>query len=258
MIIDTHAHVYSDELLPYLDDILIRMKESQVEKVFLPNIDLGSLGNNLRLQKDFPGIFYSMIGLHPMSVGEDLDDQLSGIKGILDQSDCIAIGEIGLDHYWDKTYVMEQEEAFRIQLIWAREKKLPIVIHSRDTIDIIIDILSEPEYRDITGVFHCFTGDIVQAHKIIDLGYALGIGGIVTFKNSHLPEVLRKIPLKNLVLETDSPYLSPVPKRGKTNEPSYLPFVVSKLSQIYEVTETEIEEITSANALDIFGVKEKI
>jgi TatD DNase family protein len=196
-----------------------------------------------------------MMGLHPCSVNASVEEELAICKQWLDQRKYVAIGEIGIDLYWDKTFFAEQQYAFRTQIQWAKERSLPIVIHARDSFSELFEIVDELNDERLKGIFHCFTGDESQAKHILNYGgFLLGIGGVVTFKSSTLPQVLKHVPLEKLVLETDSPYLAPVPHRGKRNEPSYLTAMASKLSEIYERPIKDIAEITSSNALRMFGL----
>lgn len=254
MIIDTHSHLYAEEFKEDIETVIEKAQSAGVTKVLLPNIDLESIEPLNQLVVHNPSFFHRMMGLHPCSVKQDYIEVLAKIKLELDSKKCIAVGEIGVDLYWDKTTQNIQENAFKIQCEWAIERNLPIVIHSRDSIDIIINIIKQNFEGKITGVFHCFTGTVEQAKEIEKLGFYMGIGGVVTFKNSNLREVLPEVPLSKLVIETDSPYLAPVPYRGKRNESSYVVLVAEELSKIYGVSVDEISEITSENALSLFNL----
>ncbi|MFT4660886.1 MAG: TatD DNase family protein [Patiriisocius sp.] len=252
-LIDTHSHMYSDKFNEDLELAVKRAKEVHVSKIYMPNIDLESIEPMKKLASDFPGFFVPMMGLHPCSVGADVEEVLSKIKSELDLGGYVAVGEIGIDLYWDKTFFKEQEHAFRTQISWAKEKQLPIVIHARDSFDEIFSIVDEMNDDRLTGIFHCFTGDIDQAHKIINYGgFKMGVGGVLTFKNSGLDAVVKEIDLKHFVLETDSPYLSPMPHRGKRNESAYVSLVAQKLADIHELPIERVAEITTNNALEVY------
>jgi TatD DNase family protein len=208
----------------------------------------------LDLEHNFKEDVFLMMGLHPTSVKENYTEELAHVKEWIDKRDFIAIGEIGIDLYWDTTFLQQQQETFRTQIQWAKEKKLPIVIHCRDAFDEIFDILETEKSDDLFGIFHCFTGTLEQAQKAISYNMKLGIGGVATFKNGKIDTFLNEIEIKHIVLETDSPYLAPTPYRGKRNESSYITQVVEKLTTIYDLTFKEIAEITTQNSKDIFGV----
>lgn len=257
MYIDTHTHLFSDQFNEDRTDVVKRAIDSGITKLLLPNIDESSLKPMFDLVAQFPENCLPMVGLHPGSVGAEVEQQLTVIKEALfaNRNQCVAVGEIGMDLYWDKTYINEQAFAFREQIKWAKELQLPIAIHARDAFDEIFAILDEVNDDRLTGVFHCFTGDESQANHALSYGgFKLGIGGVVTYKKSELPDVLAKIDLKHLILETDSPYLPPVPYRGKRNESSYLLHVAEKLTEIYGVSLREIEEQTTNNAKELFRV----
>lgn len=256
MLIDSHTHLYSEQFNEDRCDMIQRALDEGVGAFLLPNIDSESIAGLDQLVKDYPNVCFPMYGLHPGNVGADFEHQLNVIKDRLDQSTaCIAVGEIGMDLYWDKTFVEEQKQAFRIQIGWAKERSLPIVIHAREAFDEIFEIIDAENDENLTGVFHCFTGDLDQAQHILAYGgFKLGIGGVVTYKNSSLPEVLREIDLSNIILETDSPYLPPVPYRGKRNESAYLRQVAAKLVDIYKVGMPEIEDQTAKNTKELFNL----
>lgn len=255
MIIDTHSHLYDDSLNSDISEVIERAKQEGVQIHLLPNIDVESIAKMKNLHKNYPSQTKMMMGLHPCYIKENYLEELEKIKSDLFQhkEDYIAVGEIGLDFYWDKTFIDQQISCFTEQMKWAMELNLPIAIHSRDSIDKLISIL-KVEKKIPNGVFHCFTGSYEQAVEILKLGYYLGIGGVITYKNSNLPETIKKIGLERVILETDSPFLPPVPYRGKRNEPSYLRQVVKKLSEIFNKSEEEIEEITSNNAKTLFKI----
>ncbi|MFB1004152.1 MAG: TatD family hydrolase [Bacteroidia bacterium] len=249
--IDTHAHLYAEEFDEDRDAVLARAKEAGIQQVLLPNIDETTIDrlNSLAKSSD---ICVPMMGLHPCYVKENYKEQLQTIKKEFTKNDYIAVGEIGIDLYWDKTTQPYQEAAFLEQCKWAEEMKLPIAIHSRESTDLIIELIKRNSFQELTGVFHCFGGSKEQAKEIIDMGFLLGIGGVVTFKNSTLREELKDISLDKIIVETDSPYLAPVPYRGKRNETSYIIEVVKQLSYVFDVPEQEIKKRTTENALALF------
>ena len=254
MLIDTHTHLYANQFDEDRAEMIQRALDVGVEHFFLPNIDLESIPGMYDLEKAYPGKMHAMMGLHPCSVAADYKEVLQSIKKELDKRSFVAIGEIGMDLYWDKTYRKEQEEAFLTQVEWAEELDLPIIIHSRETTQLLIDILKDYGVGRSKGIFHCFGGSYEEATQIIDLGFKLGIGGVLTYKKSGLSEVLEKIPSTHLVLETDAPYLAPVPKRGKRNESAYLEHIAQKLADIKQVPIETLSRITSENALSIFKI----
>ena len=251
LIIDTHCHLYLEDFAKDLDQVLQRAEKEGVEKMFLPAIDSGTHNKMLSLEASNPGRCIAMMGLHPCSVGENYEEELRIVENAFKGRSFAAVGEIGLDFYWDKTFVPQQEDAFARQIELAITRKRPIVIHSRDAIDRCIEIVNRYKGK-VGGIFHCFSGTRDQAAQIIDLGFYMGIGGVVTYKNAGLAEVLAGIPLEHIVLETDSPYLTPVPFRGKRNESSYLKFILEKVSQVYGESPEKIAEQTTANAEKIF------
>jgi TatD DNase family protein len=253
MLIDTHTHLYAEQFDEDRIEAIERAKRRGIEKFFLPNIDRHSIQGMLDLEVAFPGQCFAMMGLHPCSVKADYKEELQIVDEWLQKREFCAVGEIGIDLYWDKTFYKEQVEAFRIQARWAKARNLPIVIHSRESIDILIELLQDMGEERPEGIFHCFTGNLEQAQKIIDLGFYLGIGGVLTFKNSGLDKVIKEVPLDYLVLETDSPYLAPTPYRGKRNESAYIFEVAQKLALTKEVSMKEVEEKTSENAEKIFS-----
>jgi len=257
MFIDTHTHLFSESFDEDRDQIVQRAISAGVEKLFLPNIDVSSIASMHELASKYPNNCYSMMGLHPGYVKEDWKEQLAIIEKHLFSSKYIAVGEIGMDLFWDKTFQKEQADVFIQQVKWAKELKLPIVIHARDAFQEIFDIVDEMIDENLTGIFHCFTGDIEQANHILKYeNFKLGIGGVLTYKKAELDKVLSQISIDNLVLETDSPYLPPVPFRGKRNESSYLLHIAEKLADVYKISLKEVEEITTRNALEIFNLGE--
>lgn len=251
---DTHTHLYSEQFDEDRTATVQRAIDNGVIRLFLPNIDSSSIEGMLALQQQFPNHCFAMMGLHPTSVKHNYLEELSIIENHLSKEKICAIGEIGIDLFWDKTYLKQQQDAFRIQINWAKKRKLPFVIHCRDSFNEIFEIIDELNDETMRGIFHCFTGNLQQANHIINYGeFKLGIGGVVTFKNSGLENVLKQVDIKHLVLETDSPYLTPVPYRGKRNESSYLLTIVEKLSDIYELPTQKIAEITTQNSVEVFG-----
>lgn len=254
MLIDTHAHLYLKDFDEDRQEMYERAFNTGVEKVFLPNIDSATIESMMSLQVAFPERMYPMIGLHPCSVKENYKDELIIIEEWLKKENFVAVGEIGMDLYWDKTFVEQQKEAFILQLNWAVDHDIPIVIHSREATDLIIDILKSEMKSGLRGIFHCFGGSIDQAETIIELGFYLGIGGVVTFKNAGLDKTLEEIGLEHIVLETDAPYLSPAPYRGKRNESSYIKLIAERVAAVKKTTLEEVGRVTSENALKVFGL----
>lgn len=251
---DTHTHIYLPELEAQIDAIIRRATDQRVKRFFLPNIDAASIPQVYGLAAKFPDMCFPMMGLHPCSVKEDYNHELEQIAAAMEGHTIYAIGEIGIDLYWDRTFLVQQQDAFRRQIQWAKERDLPIVIHCRDAFDEVYEILLEQQDEKLRGIFHCFSGTLEQAGKIIALdGFYLGIGGVVTYKNSGLAEVVKQVDLRHIVLETDSPYLTPVPFRGKPNESSYLIYVAEKLSDIYGISVEKIADITTQNSIAVFG-----
>ena len=251
--IDTHSHIYSDDFDADRAEVIRRAQEIGVKHIILPNCDSGTLPQMLALEAAYPGYCHAAIGLHPTSVKEDYIKELALIKLELERRDYLAIGEIGIDLYWDKTLLAEQTIAFKQQVEWALEYHLPVIIHVRDSFRESMNALLPYKNSGLKGVFHSFTGTLEEALEIIAFGrFRLGINGIVTFKNSGLAAVVEKIELKHLLLETDSPYLTPTPYRGKRNESSYVSLVCEKLAAIYQVSVQEIDDVTTNNALELF------
>ncbi len=258
--IDTHTHIDGEEFNEDRAQAVLRAKEAGVEKIFVPAIDLKSTETILRICKEFPGYAYPMIGLHPEEVKADWREQLAKMKDILarENHQFIAIGEIGLDFYWSREFEKEQLQAFEAQVEWAIEYNLPLMIHCRKAQNELVAILKRYENQLLRGgVFHCFTGNTIEAEQLLSFKrFVLGIGGVLTFKKSHLPEVLPSVvPLERIVLETDSPYMAPVPMRGKRNESSFVPYVLKKLAECYDVTEKDVDSITTETAIRLFGMK---
>ena len=251
---DTHTHLYSEAFDNDRADMMKRAFDSNVQRMFVPAIDSTYTKAMFELEKSYPEQVFLMTGVHPTHVKENYQEELAHVKELLEERSFVAIGEIGIDLYWDKSTLAIQQDAFRTQIQLAKKYKLPIVIHCRDAFDEVFDILEEEKGDDLRGIFHCFTGTLEQAHKAISYNMKLGVGGVVTFKNGKIDQFLNEINLKHIVLETDAPYLSPTPYRGKRNETSYIVNVVAKLAEIYRVTENRIAEITTENSKEVFGV----
>jgi len=254
MITDTHTHLYSEQFNEDRNAMIQRAKDAGVSRFFIPAIDSTYTESMLSLEKENPKDVFLMMGLHPTSVKENYLEELAHVKEWIDKKDFYAIGEIGIDLYWDKSFLPQQQEAFRTQIQWAKEKKLPIVIHCRDAFDEIFEVLETEKSDDLRGIFHCFTGTITQAKQAISYNMKLGIGGVATFKNGKIDKFLNEIDIKHIVLETDAPYLAPTPFRGKRNESSYIIKVIDKLVDIYHVSFDEIAEITTRNSKAVFGI----
>ncbi len=253
MLIDTHTHLYLEQFDQDRDQVIQNAMDAGIEKLFLPNIDVNSIAGMLSLVEHYPNVCYPMMGLHPCSVEAGFEIELQKIYDALSNQAIIAIGEIGIDLFWDKTTLPLQREAFRIQVQWAKDMNLPIVIHARDSYNELFEELNVLNDERLSGVFHCFTGSLQQAEKILSYGnFYLGIGGVSTFKNSGLNTFLPQVPLDRIILETDSPYLAPVPRRGKRNESAYTASVAQHLSHLLNKSLNEIASITTQNALNLF------
>jgi TatD DNase family protein len=250
-LVDTHCHIYLEEFAGDLEAVLQRAREAGIRRFYMPAIDSNHLKSMLDVQKTHKDACYSMLGLHPCSVKEDYRRELDMIKKGLERDQFVAIGEIGLDYYWDRSFDKEQMICFKEQIELARARDLPIVIHSRNSMDACIKVIREE--KGVKGIFHCFSGTLENAKDIIECGMLLGIGGVITYKNSGLAEVISQVPLDNIVLETDAPYLTPVPFRGKRNESSYLKYVVAKIAEVKNVSEEDVARVTTANANKVFG-----
>ena len=252
MLIDTHTHLYDEQFNDDRTIMIERAIQSGVKRMYMPNCDSGTIDGMLAVEQQFPDHCFAMMGLHPCSVNSTVDEELKIVRNWLEKRSFCAVGEIGLDYYWDKTFVDQQKKAFTTQMEWALEFKIPIVIHTRDAIRDTIDLVAPFAARGLKGVFHCFSGSYESAVQIIQLGFYLGIGGVLTYKNAGLQEVVQKIDLAHLVLETDAPYLTPVPHRGKRNESSYVNLVAQRLAELKEVGLQEIRRHTTENALQLF------
>ena len=254
MITDTHTHLYSEQFDEDRPAMIQRAKDVGVSRFFIPAIDSSYTQRMLDLESDFKDDVFLMMGLHPTSVKENYKEELAHVREWLNKRSFIGIGEIGIDLYWDRSFLMQQQEAFKTQIQWAKEKKLPIVIHCRDAFDEIFEVLETEKGSDLFGIFHCFTGTLEQAQKAISYNMKLGIGGVATFKNGKIDKFLNTIDIKHIVLETDAPYLAPTPYRGKRNESSYITKVLDKLASIYQISSEEIARITTENSKAVFGV----
>ena len=254
IITDTHAHLYSEQFDADRSQMMQRAFNAGVSRFFVPAIDSTYFDAMLNLKKQYPENVFLMMGLHPTHVKENFEDELEFVHYWLNKQKFYAVGEIGIDLYWDKTFLKQQQSAFKTQINWAKEKKLPIVIHCRDAFDEIFEVLDEVNDEYLRGIFHCFTGNLEQAKQAVSYNMKLGIGGVVTFKNGKIDKFLNEISIENIVLETDAPYLAPVPYRGKRNESSYIVNVLDKLANIYNLTPTEIARITTNNSKEVFGI----
>ncbi len=254
MITDTHTHLYSSQFKEDQAAMIQRAKDAGVSRFFIPAIDSSYTESMMKLEKNFPKDVFLMMGLHPTSVKENYLEELAHVKEWIDKKKFFALGEIGIDLYWDRNFLAQQQEAFRTQIKWAKEKNLPIVIHCRDAFDEIFEILEQEKGGSLRGIFHCFTGTKEQAEKAINYNMKLGIGGVATFKNGKIDRFLNEINLKHIVLETDAPYLAPTPFRGKRNESAYITNVIDKLVEIYKVPFEEIVATTTQNSKAVFGI----
>ena len=254
-LIDTHTHLYTEAFDEDRDLMIQRALDTGITDFFIPAIDSTYTDRMLSLEKQYPDQMHLMTGIHPTHIKENYREELDHVSSLLEQRTFCAIGEIGMDLYWDKTFVKEQQEAFDLQIQWAKKYKLPYIIHCRDAFDEVFEVLDGHNSEDLSGIFHCFTGTLEQAKRVLAYNLKLGIGGVVTFKNAKLDQFLNQIPLSEIVLETDAPYLAPTPYRGKRNESSYIHEVASKVAAIYGLPIATIAEETSKNALEIFKIK---
>lgn len=250
--IDTHAHLYNKEFSGDRTEMVERALTAGVSRLFLPNIDSTTITSMLELEEQYPGNCYAMMGVHPCHVNENVDDELATVLSWLEKRAFKAIGEIGMDFYWDRTYTEQQYKAFRTQLELAKSYNLPVSIHSRESTRECIDEVKAMQDGRLSGVFHCFSGTVEEAKEIIDLGFYLGIGGVVTFKKSGLDQIIEQIDIQHVVLETDAPYLAPVPYRGKRNESAYIPLIGEKIADIKNLKIADVAAITTSNALKLF------
>ncbi len=252
--IDTHCHLFASEFDEDRINCIQKAKSVGVEKILMPNIDTTSISNLYNTESQYPDVCYAMMGLHPCSVNQNYISDLKIIEEHLNKRNFVGIGEIGIDLYWDKTYIIEQKEVFKRQIEWALEKNYAVSIHCREAFKEIFEVLDTFE-KTPRGVFHCFTGNKFEAQKILSYGtFKFGIGGVITFTKSTLPDVIKDIDLSQIVLETDAPYLAPVPYRGKRNEPSYLVAIADKVSKIKNISLEDVQKITTVNATSVFGI----
>jgi TatD DNase family protein len=254
--IDTHAHIYLEQFKEDIADVLDRAQEEGLSKVYMPNIDHTSIDDMLELEAKYPDLCVATMGLHPCSVNKDFEKELYLVEEWLAKRPFAAVGEMGTDLYWDKTYMDQQLEAFKIQCNWAKKYEIPIIIHCRESLDMTIKLVEEQKTDQLTGVFHCFNGTVEQAKRIKELGFYIGLGGVSTFKNSGMGEVIPELALDHVVLETDSPYLSPTPHRGKRNEPAYVKLVAQKVADFRQMPLADLEEITTRNTNSLFKVND--
>ena len=253
-IIDTHTHLYLEAFDADQNEVIKRAKDAGVSHFFIPAIDSNYTERMYALEKSYPNLVSLMAGLHPCYVKDNVDEELEKVFEQLNTRSFCAIGEIGIDLHWDKTYLKEQQRAFSRQIELAKEYELPIVIHCRDAFDEVFEVLDQYRSSELFGIFHCFTGTIEQAMRAVDLNFKLGIGGVITYKNGKIDKFLNELPLKSIVLETDSPYLSPKPYRGKRNESSYLTLILNKVAECYQIPVNELAAITTQNAVDTFKI----
>ena len=253
--IDTHAHLYSSPLNENRELIIQNAINNGIDTIIMPAIDSDTLESMLELEAAYPNNCIAMMGLHPCSVKDNVQQELDIVEAQLKKRKFIAIGEIGLDYYWDKTFIQQQIEAFTTQMQWALEKQLPIVIHTRNAMGETIEAVKPFAKKGLRGIFHCFSGSQESAQQIISMGFHLGLGGVLTYKNAAVAEAIKEIPMSHLVLETDAPYLSPVPYRGKTNEPAFMIEVAKKLAEIKNIPLQEVAAITTNNAKAVFGIE---
>jgi TatD DNase family protein len=254
MLVDTHSHIYSEEYNGEIDEVIKRAVANGVEKILLPNIDSSTIKRMLDLTNKYQNICYPMIGIHPTSVKDDFEEELEMVEYWLKRRKFYGIGEIGIDLYWDNTYREEQEYVFKRQLFLAEEHRLPLSIHTRDSFDVAFDLIKQGGYKNLRGVFHCFSGSAEQAKEVINSGFKIGVGGVVTFKNSGVDTMLSELTPEDIVLETDSPYLAPMPYRGKRNESSNLVFIQKRVAEIYDLPVEQIAEITTKTATELFRI----
>lgn len=250
--IDTHAHIYDKAFQKDLSETIETCRELGMERLYMPNVDHASIDAMLEVEAKYPECIATM-GLHPCSVGKDFEKELYVVEEWLNQRPFAAVGEIGIDLYWDKTFLPQQQEAFRIQATWAKIKGIPIVIHCREAFQETLELVEDLKDEKLRGIFHCFTGNLEEAKRAVEMGFYLGIGGVATFKNGGLDKVLPHIDLQHLVLETDSPYLAPVPNRGKRNSPVYIPLIAKRVAELLDTSLEEVYAVTTASALKIYS-----
>ncbi|CAN5574363.1 TatD family hydrolase [soil metagenome] len=253
-LIDTHIHLYAEEYDLDRKVLIEQAVEAGVSRFLMPNIDTTSEDGLHLLAKEYPGVCIPMMGLHPCYVKENYKDELENVYRHLKIGNYCAIGEIGMDKYWSIDFIIQQEEALRQQLIWSHELNLPVALHTRNATEEVVNLIQDLNLKGLKGVFHCFSGDLNQAEQITGMGFHLGIGGVLTFKNSGLDKVVEKIAIQHLVLETDGPYLAPAPYRGKRNDPAYIKLVAEKMAQIKNISLEEVAETTTKNAKELFAL----
>ena len=253
MYIDTHSHIYEEEFREDREEVISRAQDAGVGHIILPDIDIESRGRMLALTEQYPRIMHPLCGLHPTSVNENYKEELARVEKEIGIRKYHGIGECGIDLYWDKTFYHEQIKVFEHQLGIARDMNFPVIIHSRDSLEVIFEVLKKHPYS--FGILHCFPGTSLEARQAIDMGFLLGIGGVVTFKKSQMANTIKEIGIQNIVLETDAPYLTPVPHRGKRNESSYIPLIAQKIAEITGIETKKIEEITTENAMNLFNLQ---
>jgi len=253
MLIDTHTHLYDEKFNHDRDAMIARARAVGVERFYIPNCAMETVEGMLAVEAQYPGVCFATMGLHPCYVKDDYQQELAAMEAWLERRDFVAIGEIGLDYYWDKTYKEQQHDAFRTQMRWAVERNRPIIIHTREATEDTLRLVKEFVPQGIRGVFHCFSGSYETAQQIIQMGFYLGIGGVVTYPKAGLAEVVARIDAAHLVLETDAPYLSPAPHRGKRNESAYVSIVAEKVAALKEVSVTDLIAVAGRNALKLFG-----
>lgn len=255
MLIDTHAHLYSKDFDDDRNIVIRRAIDEGVEKILIPNVDSASIDKLLALVDDYPQVCFPMIGIHPTSVDQNFKQELLVVENYLNTRRFVAIGEIGMDLYWDKTFIEEQKHVFAQQIQWAKQHDLPMAIHNRDAFEETMEVLRANYFSGMKGVFHSFSGTVEQANQVIELGFKIGVSGVITFKNSGMDKIIAQIPLQHLVLETDAPYLTPAPHRGKRNESAHVRLIAEKVAEAHQKDIKAVEEITTASALNIFSIK---
>lgn len=253
MYIDTHAHLYLEHFKDDIELLVELVQEADVQHVYLPNIDSTTIVDLHALTELYPEMMHPMMGVHPCSIKENYKDELAIAESHLKDRDYCAVGEIGIDLHWDKTFHKEQRIAFETQIEWSRDLNIPFVIHSRESLDETIEIVTQQQKGDLKGIFHCFNGSAEQGRKIKDIGFLIGIGGVVTYKNAGVKEEVQKLPLDMMVLETDAPYLAPAPFRGKRNQSNYIPIIADQLAYTLQEALERVKEVTTNNALNLFG-----
>lgn len=251
--IDSHVHLYDEKFDADRDAMIQRALDAGIERLYMPNCNSETVEGMLAIEKQYPGICFAMMGVHPCYINANYKEELDRVEYWLQQRDFVAIGEIGLDYYWDKTYVQEQKEAFIQQMEWALAKQRPVVIHMRESTRDTLDLVKPFSQRGLTGVFHCFSGSLETAREIIEMGFYLGLGGVLTYPKAGIQQVIQEIDIQHLILETDAPYLSPVPHRGRRNEPAFLPHVATLLADLKKISLEELRAKTNNNCVSLFG-----